>query len=135
MVNFYSGFITPEGGRMLKDLGKVYRELKKRYQSDAEFREAYAQWKKDHPFPRGSIHDVVDHIEHIIKVAGPDHVGLGSDYDGIGSTPEQLDDVSRYPYITQELLNRGHSREVILKVLGRNALRVLRAAEAAAQAQ
>jgi membrane dipeptidase len=129
MVNFYSGFITPEGGRMLKDLGKISRELKKRYPNDAEFREAYAQWKKDHPFPRGSIHDVVDHIEHIIKVAGPDHAGLGSDYDGIGSTPEQLEDVSRYPYITQELLNRGHSREVILKVLGGNALRVLRAAE------
>ena len=135
MVNFYSGFITPEGGRMLKDLGKVYRELKKRYPNDAEFREAYAQWKKDHPFPRGSVHDVVDHIEHIIKVAGPDHAGLGSDYDGIGSTPEQLEDVSRYPYITQELLNRGHSREVILKVLGGNALRVLRAAEAAAQSR
>jgi membrane dipeptidase len=129
MVNFFSGFITPEGARMLKDLGKVYRELKARYPNDEEFKEAYAQWKKDHPFPRGSIHDVVDHIEHLIKVAGADHAGIGSDYDGIGSTPEQLDDVSRYPYITQELLNRGHSREVILKVLGGNALRVLREAE------
>jgi membrane dipeptidase len=133
MVNFYSGFITPEGARMLKDLGRAYRDLKARYPNDEEFGEAYAQWKKDHPIPRGSIHDVVDHIEHIIRVAGPDHVGLGSDFDGIGSTPAQLEDVSRFPYITQELLNRGHSRDTILKVLGGNALRMLRDAERVAK--
>ena len=69
------------------------------------------------------MHDVVDHIEHIIKVAGVDHVGLGSDYDGIGTVPKQLEDVSCYPYITQELLNRGHKREDIVKVLGTNVLR------------
>jgi membrane dipeptidase len=132
MVNFFSGFITPEGARMLKDLGKAYRELKARYPNEEEFKEAYAQWKKAHPVPRGSIHDVVDHIEHIVRVAGVDHVGLGSDYDGIGSTPEQLEDVSRFPYITQELLNRGHGREAILKILGGNALRVMREAERAA---
>ena len=79
--------------------------------------------------PACSVHHVVDHIEHIIKVAGIDHVGIGSDYDGINSVPRQLEDVSRYPYITQELLNRGHSREAILKILGGNILRVLRQAE------
>jgi len=83
--------------------------------------------------PQGSIHDVVDHIEHIIKIAGIDHVGIGSDYDGIGSAPRQLEDVSTYPYITQELLNRGHSREAIHKILGANVLRVMRAAEAVAE--
>ena len=79
------------------------------------------------------MHDVVDHIEHIIKVAGIDHVGLGSDFDGINSVPQQLEDVSCYPYITQELLNRGHNKEEILKILGGNVLRVLRQAEEVAR--
>lgn len=81
---------------------------------------------------RGSIHDVVDHIEHVIEVAGVDHVGLGSDFDGVPRLPVQLDDVSAYPLITQELLNRGHSEQEIHKLLGGNMLRVLRAAEAVA---
>ena len=72
---------------------------------------------------------MVDHIEHIIKVAGVDHVGLGSDYDGISKLPRQLEDVSTYPVLTQELLNRGHSKEDIKKVLGGNLLRVMRDCE------
>jgi membrane dipeptidase len=79
--------------------------------------------------PTGSVHTVVDHIEHIIKFAGIDHVGLGSDYDGIGAVPKQLEDVSCYPFITQELLNRGYKKEEIHKILGGNLLRVFRAAE------
>ncbi|MCI0376640.1 MAG: dipeptidase [Gemmataceae bacterium] len=133
MVNFYSGFITPEGTRARKDFPKVMRELKAKYPKEQDYQEAMAQWRKENPMPRGSVHDVVDHIEHIIEIAGADHAGLGSDFDGIGSTPEQLEDVSYYPYITQELLNRGHSRDAIHKILGGNALRVLRAAEAAAK--
>jgi membrane dipeptidase len=78
------------------------------------------------------VHTVVDHIEHIIKVAGIDHVGLGSDYDGIGTTPKQLEDVSCYPFITQELLNRGYKRDDIHKILGGNALRVMNECEAVA---
>jgi membrane dipeptidase len=66
-------------------------------------------------------------------VAGIDHVGLGSDFDGIGTTPKQLEDVSCYPYITQELLNRGYKREAIHKVLGENLMRVFRQAEAVAR--
>ncbi len=133
MVNFYSGFITPEGARRARDLVPAYREIKKRYPNEEEFNAAWAQWKKEHPLPRGSIHDVVDHIEHIIKVAGVDHVGLGSDFDGINSTPVQLEDVSTYPRITQELLNRGHSPDAIRKVLGLNVLRALREAERVAK--
>ena len=86
-------------------------------------------WAKEHPMPPVSVHTVVDHIEHIIKTAGIDHVGLGSDFDGINAVPRQLEDVSCYPYITQELLNRGYKKDEILKVLGGNILRVLRAAE------
>jgi membrane dipeptidase len=94
---------------------------------------AWAQWKTEHPIPTGSVHDVVDHIEHIIRVAGIGHVGLGSDFDGIDLVPRQLEDVSTYPYLTQELFNRGHSAEAIRKVLGENMLRVLRAAEEVAR--
>lgn len=131
MVNFYSGFVVPEAARLRKKMFETARELKKKYPDDKAFREALTQYQKDNPIPRGSIHDVVDHIEHIIKVAGIDHVGLGSDFDGIDSTPEQLEDVSKYPLITQELLNRGYKKEQILKVLGGNFLRVFKAVELA----
>ncbi len=130
MVNFYSGFVVPEGARAMQEMFSVGRKLRKRYADDEEaFRAAYRQWQKEHPFPRGSVHTVVDHIEHIIKIAGIDHVGLGSDYDGIGMVPEQLEDVASYPYITQELLNRGYNRKQIHKVLGGNLIRVFREAE------
>jgi membrane dipeptidase len=128
MVNFYPGFITAEAVRAQKDSVQKYRDLKKQYPKEGEFKAAYAQWKNEHPMPTGSVHDVVDHIEHIIKIAGIDHVGLGSDFDGIDMVPRQLEDVSTYPVITQELLNRGHSPEAIRKVLGANILRVLRVA-------
>lgn len=131
MVNFYSGFVVPEAARMRKKMIETVRDLKKKYPEEKAFKEALAAYRRDNPIPRGTIHDVVDHIEHIIKVAGIDHVGLGSDFDGIDSAPEQLDDVSKYPLITQELLNRGYQREQILKVLGGNCLLVFRAVEAA----
>jgi membrane dipeptidase len=133
MVNFYSGFITPEGARLLPEMMKAYRELKKSHPKAQEFKAAWSEWKRAHPMPTGSIHDVVDHIEHIIKVAGFDHVGIGSDFDGISTCPRQLEDVSCYPYITQELLNRGHARAAIHKILGGNVLRVMRSAESVAK--
>jgi membrane dipeptidase len=133
MVNFYSGFITPEGARATRKIFDLMRQMQKKYPDIRERRAAWQAWKKEHPFPAGSVHHVVDHIEHIIKVAGIDHVGLGSDFDGITSAPRQLEDVSCYPYITQELLNRGYKKDDIVKVLGHNALRVLRQAEKVAQ--
>jgi membrane dipeptidase len=133
MVNFYSGFITPEGARLLPEMMKAYRALKKSHPQAQEFKAAWSEWKRAHPMPAGSIHDVVDHIEHIIKVAGIDHVGIGSDFDGISTCPRQLEDVSCYPYITQELLNRGHARAAIHNILGGNMLRVMRDAEAIAK--
>jgi membrane dipeptidase len=83
--------------------------------------------------PSGTVQDLVNHIDHIVKVAGIDHVGLGSDYDGVDQVPAQLEDVSSYPVITQELLNRGYSDADIRKVLGGNILRVLREAEKVAR--
>ena len=132
MINFYSGFVVPEAARRRKQMFEQVRELKKRFPDEKEFEAAMRQWRKDNPIPKGTIHDVVDHIEHVIKTAGIDHVGLGSDYDGIDSAPAQLEDVSKYPLITQELLNRGYSKEQIVKVLGGNFMRVFRAVEKAA---
>ncbi len=132
MVNFYSGFIVPEGAKRMTRLLEVRRELREKHKDDAEYKKAVDKWFDDNPIPPGNVHTVVDHIEHIIKTAGIDHVGLGSDYDGISQTPGQLEDVSGYPYITQELLNRGYSEADIKKVLGENLLRVMRKAEAAA---
>jgi membrane dipeptidase len=133
MVNFYPGFITPEASRALKGMNDAEREIRKKFPgSEKEQKAALDQWVKEHPIPPTSVHNVVDHIEHIIKTAGIDHVGLGSDYDGINAVPRQLEDVSTYPVITQELLNRGYQKEQVLKILGGNALRVLREVEKAA---
>jgi membrane dipeptidase len=133
MVNFYSGFITPEAAARAKNMVQVARQLREKYPDEKEFKEAFRAWRKENPTPRGSVHNVVDHIEHIIKVAGIDHVGIGSDFDGIDSTPVQLDDVSYFPYITQELLNRGYTAEQIQKILGGNLMRVFKAAEEVAR--
>jgi membrane dipeptidase len=130
MINFYSGFVVPEGARAMSKMFDVVRDLRKKYpEGDPQFREAIRAWLKENDYPAGTVHTVVDHIEHVIKVAGIDHVGLGSDYDGITKVPDQLGDVSCYPYITQELLNRGYKKDDILKILGGNVLRVLRDAE------
>ena len=90
------------------------------------------RWR-EHPPNLGSVRDVVDHIEYITDLAGIDHVGLGSDFDGMSLTPEGLEDVSCYPNLTAELLERGWEEPDIRKVLGGNALRTLSAIEAAAQ--
>jgi membrane dipeptidase len=129
MVNFFPGFIVPEAARAMKDMFQQFRELRAKYPDDKDLQAALEQFRKEHPIPTGSVHTVVDHIEHIIKVAGIDHVGLGSDFDGINAVPKQLEDVSCYPNITQELLNRGYSKEDIVKVLGGNLLRAFRQAE------
>jgi membrane dipeptidase len=133
MVNFFSGFIVPEAARATREMFQMARELRKKYPNEDEFLLALREWQREHPIPAGSVHNVVDHIEHIIKVAGIDHVGLGSDFDGITSVPKQLEDVSCFPNITQELLNRGHRREEIHKILGGNLLRVFRQAEQVAK--
>jgi membrane dipeptidase len=86
-------------------------------------------WKAAHPEPRATLAQVADHIDHVRRVAGIDHVGIGSDFDGIDFGPEGLEDVSTFPALTAELLRRGYSDEDVKKVLGLNLLRVMRAAE------
>jgi membrane dipeptidase len=79
-----------------------------------------------HP-EQATMKGVVDHIDHIVELVGPDHVGLGSDFDGIPHTPEGLEDVTRIPYITEELLRRGYGEEDVKKILGGNHLRLIKA--------
>ena len=133
MVNFFSGFVVPESAQVMADMFAAHRQLRAKYPDDAEFKKALVAWQAAHPIAAGTVHDVVDHIEHIIKVAGPEHVGLGSDFDGVTKVPVQLEDVSCYPYITQELLNRGHNADEINGILGGNVLRALREAEQVAR--
>lgn len=129
MVNFYPGFLTPEASAGLKRYNQYEDELRTKVTDEKEIDRALAAWRKEHPIPPADLHHVVDHIEHIIKLAGIDHVGLGSDYDGINAVPRQLEDVSTYPLITQELMNRGWKKDEILKILGGNLLRAFREAE------
>jgi membrane dipeptidase len=129
MVNFASGFIVRENAVKTANMFEVRRQFAEQYPDEAVRREKFREWQASLKLERGTVLDVVDHIEHIARVAGVDHVGLGSDYDGISMLPEQLEDVSGYPYITQELMNRGWSEGDILKVLGDNVLRALREAE------
>ncbi len=79
--------------------------------------------------PRATLDDVVAHIDHVVKLAGVDAVGLGSDFDGIGCTPAGLDDVSKFPSLTRALLEKGYSPEQIRKIYGGNTLRLMRAVE------
>lgn len=130
MVNFYPGFLTQEGAKEDYLFWDYLRQLNNDPKlTENEISNLLNKWNKEHPVPECSVERVVDHIEHIIKTAGIDHVGLGSDFDGISSTPANLEDVSYFPYITQILLNRGYKQEEIHKILGGNFLRVFQAVE------
>ena len=93
--------------------------------------DALQAWEAANPEPESTLSQVADHIDHIRAVAGIDHVGIGGDLDGVTSTPVGLEDVSKYPELTVELLRREYSDEDVLKVLGGNVMRVMRAAERA----
>ncbi|MDP9089065.1 MAG: dipeptidase [Pseudomonadota bacterium] len=90
---------------------------------------ALADWDAKHPQPETTLAQVVDHIEHIRQVAGVDHVGLGSDFDGIPDTPTGLEGVDKYPALLEELMRRGWKDSDVAKIAGENLLRALAAAE------
>jgi membrane dipeptidase len=129
MVTFVPSFIAPESGKLYPQLAA----MAKTYGNDsAAMRKARAEFRKTHPEPKATLSMVADHIDHIRKVAGIDAIGLGGDFDGIDSVVEGLEDVSKYPDLTAELLRRGYSDEDIRKILGKNILRVMRKAESTA---
>ena len=90
---------------------------------------ALARWESEHPRPVTTLAQVADHIEHIRQIAGVDHVGLGSDFDGIPDAPQGIDAVDQYPALLMELMRRGWTDGEVAKVAGENVLRVLAAAE------
>ena len=127
MVNFYSGFIVPEAARAAGR--SPPGRLAPKYPEPPSFaRRPYDAWSKQYKMPRGTIADVADHIDHIVKVAGIDHVGIGSDFDGITAWPVGLEDVSLLPAADRGTAPRGYSEADIHKILGGNVLRAFREA-------
>jgi len=95
---------------------------------------ALGEWEQAHPRPRATLKELADHIDHIVKVAGIEHVGLGGDFDGMDTTTEGMADVSGYPNLFEELARRGYSQTELQKIASGNIMRVLEAADAFAAA-
>jgi len=130
MVTFVPGFLSPKVNDWNKAQTAEQDRQKAAHPNDpAAVKAAVDAWTAANPAPRATITDVADHIDHIRKVAGIDHIGIGSDFDGITQVVQDLDDVSKYPNLTAELLRRGYSDADIKKILGQNVLRVMRDVE------
>ena len=131
-VNFYSGFLdstySPKQKRFNASHKAELDVLNEKYQSSskasAEIDMKYRQELED---MRAPLSLLIDHIDHLVKLVGADHVGLGADFDGAESFPMGMDDVSNYPLITEALLQRGYSHKNVKKILGANFIRLLKA--------
>lgn len=133
-IVFYSGFLdkdyAEESERVRKELEPEFERLRKETGDDREafYRKAFPLWEKHAPpAPEASV--LIDHIDHAVKIAGIDHVGIGSDFDGAGSFPVGIEDSSDYQLITRHLLKRGYREEDIVRILGENLLRVMEEVE------
>ena len=134
MASFVPGFTSQEVVEYEQRRDAEDHRLKELPGSTEEsVKDGLSRWDEGNPAPRATVSQVADHIDHIRDVAGIDHVGIGSDFDGIQTVPEGLEDVSTYPVLTAELIRREYSDEDILKILGRNVLRVMRRVEAVAE--
>src|SRR5712691_11237191 len=134
MVNFYPVFLSTEAALAAQERDKRLEPqidaMKKEYGADTpEYDKARKQLMDANPLPKVPWTRIVDHIEHIAQVAGVDHVGLGSDFDGIGVTPVGMEDVSDIPKIRAELKKRGWSDGDVHKIMGENFMRVFAAVE------
>jgi membrane dipeptidase len=135
MVNFYLGHLWEPYREWEADQTAETARLADLYTGQPEIRKAkLAEWQQAHPAPRTGVGIIADHIEHIVKVAGYDHVGIGGDLDGIpyDGAPPGMNSVSGYPLLFAELIRRGWSDENLSKLAGENVLRVMRQAEAVA---
>jgi membrane dipeptidase len=138
-VNFGSSFVTA-AARAWSD---AFEAASKQFQAeqrvtpDSAAAQTFAKaYRVDHPFPYANVDDVVDHIDYIAKLVGVEHVGLGSDFDGVGDTlPIGLKDASMYPNVIEGLLKRGYSSAQIKLVLGENLLRVWSSVETIARSR
>lgn len=136
MVNFYNGFVDPrKAANALRERG-LQDELNQKYPGNAQrVQEELRRWREANNPGKTSLSMLIDHFDHIIKVAGIDHVGIGADFDGIplDGAPEGMEDVSKMVNITLELMKRGYTDADIKKVLGENLLRVMTEAERVAR--
>ena len=135
MVNFYCPFVDSAAVRYTREQRAVFLEARRQYGPDsAAVRAAVQQWSAAHPAPPPPpLAVVADHIDHIRRVAGIDHIGYGSDFDGMDCAPRGLEDVSDFPALTAELIRRGYSDRDVEKVIGLNVIRAMRQAERAAR--
>ncbi len=129
MINFGSSFITKAANEYTAaraEAGKAYQESHPEMTEEDLYKEFGKIYEQDHgPFPYATLDDVLDHFDHVVQLVGVDHVGIGSDFDGVGdSLPTGLKDVSSYPTLVQGLLDRAYSEADIKKILGENLLRV-----------
>ena len=130
MLNFGSYFLSSEVGQRSANRKAEQARLDELYPGDPKaVEDAMAVWREENPVPKVPLSVVADHLDHFVALAGIDHVGLGSDFDGIGDLPEGLEDVSDYPALLAEMLARGWSRDDIAKLAGLNVLRVMRETE------
>lgn len=128
MVNFYDGFLDPRKVELAARTRTVQEDLTKQFPNDPKrVTDEVEKFRKANDPGKTPLSVLIDHIDHIVKVAGIDHVGIGSDFDGVPLTglPEGMEDISKLPNITYELMKRGYSDVDIKKVLGENFLRVM----------
>jgi membrane dipeptidase len=134
MINFGSAFLTEEARQYSSKrwpASRAYLEEHADLPPEEAQKQFAAAWEAENgPMPYASLDDVLDHFDHVVELVGVDHVGIGSDYDGVGdSLPTGLKDVSAYPNLVEGLLRRGYSEADIRKILGENLLRVWQAVE------
>jgi len=130
MVTFVPGFLSPKVAAWNKLQTAEQNRLTAQFPNDANaVKNGVDAWTKANPAPPSLLTEAADHIDHIRKVAGIDHIGLGGDFDGITEVVQGLEDVSKYPDLTAELLKRGYSDADVKKIIGQNVMRVLRQVE------
>ncbi len=138
-INYGSGFVTSDAQQWSinrRQASESFRTENNLDKEDPVLKEYQEKWKSDHPYPFARLADVLDHIDRVVELAGIEHVGIGSDYDGVGNTlPTDLKDVASYPNLVIGLRARGYSDDDIMKVLGGNLVRVWKQVEAYATAK
>jgi membrane dipeptidase len=128
MVTFVPSFVSEEV-RAHSAAEQRERQRLRASHDEQEVERKMEEWQAAHPTPRAKLTDIADHIDHIRRTTGVDHIGIGSDFDGITDVPEGLEDVSKIPDLLVELLRRGYRDEEVQKIAGGNLLRVFREAE------
>ena len=141
-INFGSSFVSQNSreygnklqGYILENLAKEKKDMIKTDSPEDQVSFFRKEYLSSNPYPYASIDDVIDHIDRVVQLVGIDHVGIGSDFDGVGDTlPVDLKDVSMYPNLVTGLLKRGYNQLEIKKILSENTLRVWREAETYAE--